>query len=250
MNVSVICAVKDRIPLLKRCYHSWSNQTYPDFEFVVVDDGSKEKDEVRLLSEVYFPDVKIRRLEREKDRTPAVAWNRGFEVSTGEFVIFTGGDTILSNYTAIQDILDSYDGERVSVLTYFLSDKHNALIETIDWKKDPKLIESLPGFWDYIPANHFTSNRLNLAAGLTTYVTGQPRKDWEWFGLFREDDYNLGSDQDVHIRERFLGRGCSTAKNVRAYHQWHRAPDVYSGSGFIYKTERQARLIDGAEREK
>lgn len=189
MKVSVICAVKDRLTAFERCLYSWKSQVYPDFEFIVVDDGSKE--DVLSMAKNYFPDVKYKRLESMKDRTPAVAWNEGFKLSEGDFVIFTGCDLILSHNDAIQDILDSYRGNRVSVLTYFLSPEATNALDSIPWRENPDVIMDTNNFWNYVSYNQTHANHEIKLAGLTTYVTGQMRSDWEFIGLFRDEERRI-----------------------------------------------------------
>ena len=247
MNVSVICAVKNRSKAFERCLYSWKSQTYP-FEFIVVDDGSTEN--IKSVVDQNFPEAKYVRLESMRDRTPAVAWNSGYKVSQGDFVIVTNGDLILSHNAAIQDILDSYKGNRVSVLTYFLSKENTRDLDTINWKENPNLIAEMTNFWSYREYNQTNINADLLLAGLTTYVAGQTREDWDFIGLFREEDFQLGADQDLYLREVIFEKYADTAKITRAYHQWHSPPQVNLGASYIYKTERQARLLDPAEREK
>ena len=239
-TVSIIMAVKNRPEAFENSLISWSKLEYDnDYELIVVDDGSDDGELIKEIS-TYFtpemlPNLQYYRLESKRDRVPNIAWNFGMEKAKNDFIIVTNGDLIISHKTVLKHILDGYKGYRISVLTYFLSIVQTALLETIVWEYDPTKIEDLVGFW--------TVNKLRKAAGLTTYLTGQYRKDWEWFGGFRNEEGFSLSDLDIHIRERKLKLGCETAPVVRAYHQYHEIVDFPMDEGYTYETEEQARLI-------
>jgi len=251
-SVSVILAVKNRKSFLNRALYSWSIQIYPDYELIIVDDNSEED----LRVAVWNWNKKIKNLHYHKissssDRTPATAWNFGYCQSQGEFVIFTGADLILSSEYMIQHMINSYVGRRVSVQNLFLSRLNTWMLHFIDWKSNPRAIESLPGFWKYRywPDIDNRGLKIHWEANITTYLTGQRRCDWEWLGLFREDDTQYTADQDIYLREQVLHRTATTVKDVCTYHQWHKRPKIRVGRSRVYENELQARLIDRANYE-
>jgi len=251
-TVSVIMAVKDRQGALENCLYSWSNLIYPsNYEFIVIDDGSEIDLQETVMS--FSKDIKslsYHKIPNKKDRTPNIAWNFGYKMSKYDFVVFTCGDLIISSKDILQRMVEAYQGERVSVLTYLLSQRMSFdLVTRIDWKSDPKLIETATHFWEDESVDNFP-NRNRLAAGLTSYCTGQYREDWKWIGGFRNEDTHLVSDQDMHLREKAVGRGVSTAQGVVAYHQWHQRPMVTPGLSYVYENEQQARLLEPARKEK
>jgi hypothetical protein len=141
-------------------------------------------------------------------------------------------------------MIDSYQGKRISVATLFLNQEMTDAIDSVDWQHNAELIETLPGFWTDTSANN--SNRQD--ASLLSHVSGQYRKEWEYLGLFRPDPLGyLWLDQDIHLREACLGRIAETAKGVKLYHQAHAIPIFTQSPGYIYCTEREARLIDPAK---
>jgi glycosyltransferase involved in cell wall biosynthesis len=182
-------------------------------------------------------------LAEDTTRSPATTWNYGIRHSEGKFVIVTGADILLSSPNMIEKFLTQYKERRLAALTYFLSASMTNGLE-IDAP-----IQSLGGFWEENINGNKNMNR--TVAGHTTYLTGQPRDVWEWIGLFRTDLSHLVNDQDLVIRENFLGKNAETLDYV-CYHQCHptgeKQHNVVS-PGWHYENEAQARLLEPAPRD-
>jgi glycosyltransferase involved in cell wall biosynthesis len=89
MSVTIITPTFNRASLLPRLYASLCNQTYTDFEWVVVDDGST--DETRELVTNWQPPFALRHVYQENQGIK-VAWNRGVELANGEYIGVIGSD--------------------------------------------------------------------------------------------------------------------------------------------------------------
>ena len=247
-SLSVVCAVKDRSRQFINHLTSCEMQEIDDYEFILVDDGSTE-DVKSIFMASALENKKYVRLDSSKDRPPAVSFNEGYKQSEGDFLLFLCGDIILSDKDVFRKFLNFDSRYRKSLLTYFLSPVMTASLLTVDWKSSPRNIETLEGFWEYKLKHHSTTNKQNLAAGLTTYATGNFRDYWEYIGVFRNENHHLVVDQDLHLRERCLGYGVETIEGICAYHQFHLPPGVEVGTSYVYKNENQARLLEPAERE-
>lgn len=90
-SVSVIVATRDRPELLRKAIESLQQQTWPDFEVVVVDDGSRVPQEVEA---VIPADSRFRLLRLLEPAGPGAARNRGFEEARGGFVAILDDDDI------------------------------------------------------------------------------------------------------------------------------------------------------------
>ncbi len=87
--ISIIIPTYNHRQLLPRCLASIRQQTYKDYEIIVVDDGS-DYDVKKLL--INFPEIIF---YRQNHQGAPVARNRGFSLSRGEYVIFVDDDVIM-----------------------------------------------------------------------------------------------------------------------------------------------------------
>lgn len=88
-RVSVVLPTFNRRREIARAIGSVLNQTYTDFELLVVDDGSSD-DTVAVVRE--FGDPRIRYLRHDHNRGGAAARNTGIEECRGAFVAFQDSD--------------------------------------------------------------------------------------------------------------------------------------------------------------
>lgn len=90
--ISVIIPIYNARPYLQRCIDSVLNSTYPDFELILVDDGST--DGSLQICEAYS-DYRIK-LIRQGHQGVSAARNRGLDECVGEWVVFVDADDLIS----------------------------------------------------------------------------------------------------------------------------------------------------------
>ncbi len=88
-TVSVIIPTYNRAYLVGRSIQSVLNQTYQDFELIVVDDASTDGTEDVVRS---FNDKRIRYLKHDKNKGGAAARNTGIIAARGEYIAFQDSD--------------------------------------------------------------------------------------------------------------------------------------------------------------
>jgi len=80
-KVSVVIPTYNRAHLVGRAIRSVLNQTYQDFEIIVVDDGSTDNTKEVVKS---FNDPRIRYIRHEKNRGGSAARNTGIRAARGK----------------------------------------------------------------------------------------------------------------------------------------------------------------------
>lgn len=89
--ISVVMSVYNGLPYLRAAVESILNQTYSNFEFIIIDDCSTD-DSLEYLSSL--ADKRIRILHNEKNLKLPASLNRGLRASRGRYVIRMDADDI------------------------------------------------------------------------------------------------------------------------------------------------------------
>jgi glycosyltransferase involved in cell wall biosynthesis len=88
--VSVITPTYNRANVLGRSVKSVLNQSYADFELIIVDDHSTDNTEELVRS---FKDPRIRFVRHAENRGASAARNSGIRIARGEYIAFQDSDT-------------------------------------------------------------------------------------------------------------------------------------------------------------
>lgn len=118
-KLSVVVIIYKVEQYLNQCIDSIINQTYKDFELVLVDDGSPDNCP-RICDEYAAKDSRIKVIHQENQGSVSARWN-GFLNSTGEYVSFIDGD----------DWIDPDMFERM----LFLAEQQSADIVVVGYKE-------------------------------------------------------------------------------------------------------------------
>ena len=90
-EISVIMSVYNGMPYLQEAVKSILNQTYKDFEFIIVDDASTD-DSLKYLKGINDKRIKI--LSNEKNLGLAVSLNKALNAARGEYIARMDADDI------------------------------------------------------------------------------------------------------------------------------------------------------------
>lgn len=90
-KVSVILSVFNGNEYLKEAMDSILSQSFTDFEFIVIDDGSTDGSAEALKS---YDDPRIKSVSNEENIGLTRSLNRGFEMAQGEYIARMDGDDI------------------------------------------------------------------------------------------------------------------------------------------------------------
>jgi len=89
-RISVVLPTFNRAALLPRAIKSVMEQTYSEWELIIVDDGSVDNT-FEIVNEFISSDRRIKYIKRQNMKLPT-ALNNGIALSCGEFVTFLGSD--------------------------------------------------------------------------------------------------------------------------------------------------------------
>jgi len=112
--------------IISRAITSVLAQTFPDFELIIIDDGSTD-DTKEVVSR--FDDNRIKYIRHEKNRGYCVALNTGVKASRGEYIAFLDSD---------DEYLPSKIDEQLAVFKQADSDVGAVYSETIDVNGDKR----------------------------------------------------------------------------------------------------------------
>lgn len=114
--VSVVIPTCNRRDILERCLNAVATQTHPNYEVIVVDDGSTD-DTPQFLTPfcAEHPGLKVLCLRNEANIGANPSRNRGIREAKGEFVAFLDDDCIAEPYW-IEKLLRGFTGEGVGAV--------------------------------------------------------------------------------------------------------------------------------------
>ncbi|MDV6253343.1 glycosyltransferase family 2 protein [Vibrio sp. EA2] len=113
MEFSVVIAAYNASSTLERTLNSIYNQSYQDFEVIVVDDASQDFEKTVLIVDKFLAlGMKIRLISHEVNRNGAAARNTGIDHAQGHHIVFIDADdewleTKLEVYKEKIDLLES-----------------------------------------------------------------------------------------------------------------------------------------------
>lgn len=90
-KVSIILPTYNRAYLIGRAIQSILNQTYQDFEIIIIDDGSKDDTE-KIIRGFKEKDNRIKYISFDANKGAAAARNAGIKMSKGEYITFQDSD--------------------------------------------------------------------------------------------------------------------------------------------------------------
>lgn len=136
--VSVVVPVYKVENVLHYCIDSILNQTFKDFELILIDDGSPDSSG-KICDEYAIKDKRVRVIHKENEGV-SVARNTGIELAKGKYICFVDSDDYIQSDYLEKLILakKSYNScENIWCKMRIVNDyKHNLDLEYINCKED------------------------------------------------------------------------------------------------------------------
>lgn len=129
MNVSIIIRVKNEKKNLEKLFKILKNQTYQDFEIIVVNDNSTDGSE--KVAYDYFPKDRVRIVQISEFSYPR-ACNLGAEKARGKYLVYLSAHSFPVSKTWLSDGLSNFKSEKVAgVFAYPTAGKDSTFVEKI-----------------------------------------------------------------------------------------------------------------------
>jgi len=224
-------------PLLSACLDSLRNQSWEDFEIIVVDNGSVDGS-VEFLEE-HFPEVRIVRLSHNLGFCKGN--NIGIKQAKGEYIVLLNNDAVVDTYW-LEELVKALD-EHPEV--GFCASKM-VLYDT------PYLVDSAGDAYS-IAGSARKIGHLDLAlkekyrrprfvfgacAGAAIYR----RSMLEDIGLFDEDFFIVQEDVDLSFRAQLKGYKCLYVPTALVYHRLSATLKTYS-TEYVYYGHRNLEFV-------
>lgn len=200
-RVSVIVPNFNGVEHLPECMASLAEQTYTDFETIVIDNASSDQSVAWL--EGNRPEVRV--VRRADNGGFSAAVNAGIAATSSEYVALLNNDTAADRrwLEALVDALDTtrYDFAASLMVFYESPETVNAAGDYFDmsilWGRQRGRGLHVDGFRDRVRV-------LGACAGAAIYRRGF----FDDVGLFDEDFFLINEDTDLNLRALVAGKRC------------------------------------------
>lgn len=204
-DVSILVPVYNVERFIERCLHSLFGQTYPNIQFVFVDDCSPDHS-LEIIQKVLlqYPERKdhVRIIKHEKNRGLAVARNTGIENAEGEYILHIDSD-------------DYIEKDMVSLMFSKAQEDNSEIVIcdfAIEWKKTQKI-----AFQKFTNQKQYLCDLLNTTAMPGVVNKLIKRQLYTRYNIQPFEGINLGEDYVTTPRLVYKAKRMSKV-NKALYH--------------------------------
>lgn len=224
MRFSVIIPLYNKAPYVKKALESVINQTFREFELIVVDDGSKD-DSLGIAKDVLKGSDIDYQIIHQENAGVSTARNNGVSASRGDFVCFLDADDWWTPYflERMDRLIKEYPDAGIYGTNYYIVKRG-----------EQRLALYIPstGYINYCDC--YRESRMPLWTGAVSI----PRFVFDEFGGFKPH-LKLGEDFDLWIRIA-LNRKVAYLDEPSAYYFQDSDP-VWRGTGHL--TDPRAHML-------
>jgi len=208
---------------LDECLSSLREQTYKDFETILVDNGSNDGS-VEFIKDNYGDFVTL--IENERNLGFAAGNNQGIRAARGDYILLLNNDTKVDSYW-MEELVKVAEEDRTigmcasKILCYDdpqVIDNVGHLIYRDGLNRGRGRLEKDVGQYEEIEEVLFPSGCAALYR----------REMLEEIGLFDEDFFAYGDDTDLGLRGRWAGWKCLYVPKAVVYDKYSGATGSYS----------------------
>ena len=190
-QVSIIVRTKDRSHFLREALQSVAEQSYPNIEVVVVNDGGEDVSPVTRAFEESIPQIQLIQLRDNVGRTPAA--NIGLKAAQGDFLGFLDDDDLLlpNHVEQLMTVIQKEEDLQVVFSDARLEKKdQNGDFQTIHILNSPFSRQRLQ-YENYIPIHCLLFSKQLLDKGCAFDESFNIFEDWDfWLQLSQYSDFH------------------------------------------------------------
>jgi glycosyltransferase len=180
MKVSVITIVYNNQAFIQNCIQSVLEQSYPNLEHIIIDGGSTDGTQTKIVPYV----DKLGYYISKKDNGLYEALNRGIKQATGDIIGILHSDDIYYDINSIQKVVDAFKKTSADLVyaNGVFVDKND--INQVKRIYDSKIYKKRYLNFGWIPLH------------TTIYVK---KEIFDKYGLY-DETYSIASDYDISLR--------------------------------------------------
>lgn len=119
MKATVIIRTKNEGPIFDKVLQKLKDQTFQDFDIVIVDDNSTDGTDMKAFD--YFDKSRVQVINVPKGKfTHPLSCNLGAKISKGEYLVYLNGHSIPVSNTWLEDGLLNFNGKVAGVFAFCL----------------------------------------------------------------------------------------------------------------------------------
>ena len=187
MKFSIIIAAYNAEKEIARTLESTLNQTYSDYEVIVVNDASTDK-----TAEIVAGFDRVRLINNEVNMKAGGSRNNGLKAANGEYIIFLDSDDILASSDVLGKLAKAIDEKGDTDLVYIgmnSSDGERSLIPNAhNSVKENRLLE-----WEYANVCDVCWNKAFIDKNNIRFVEHRFFEDFPFYyeGMLKSESYNF-----------------------------------------------------------
>ena len=114
-KISIIIPTFNRIQQLKVCVNSILNQSYENFEIIIIDDSNNNE-----TYNVFYNclDKRIRYFKNEYNLGAGLNRQKGYNLSTGDYIIFCDDDDYYIDNHLFENIIETFRDNDINIICY------------------------------------------------------------------------------------------------------------------------------------
>jgi len=224
MKFSILIAHYNNWNYFQECYQSIVNQSYRNFEIVIVDDcstdGSFEK-----LQELAKKDSRIKLFRNSENKKVGYTKRRCVEESLGDISGFVDPDDKLS-HNALNEVINVYKNNKNAVVTYSKIKLINSESKEIgEFKHSKKIINNKKYFFNinFEVAHFFTfkNDVYKQISGIDESLSSAVDQDL-YLKLYEKGDFFFINEYQYYYRNHEKGVSQDKTKKKELHDNWHK----------------------------